>query len=102
MTKLTDAEVARNEYRTYVETAYKLPSMVADNLYRHDRRRRKQSTTHEYTPEGEEAGTYVTTPEEDAKKKKNGGDKPEEALSDGDCYKSYNDYVTTAWKQGKR
>jgi hypothetical protein len=41
-TSLTDAQIAREEYRTYVETAYKIPGRVADSLWRRDRRKKKQ------------------------------------------------------------
>jgi hypothetical protein len=37
---LTDAERARDEYRTYVENAYKIPSLVADSVWRHDRQKK--------------------------------------------------------------
>jgi hypothetical protein len=57
--------------------------------WRHDRRKRR--TTEEY--DRRQQATYVSTSEEE--------DDPEKSLSDGDCYKQYNDYVTTAWKQGK-
>jgi hypothetical protein len=71
-----------------------------DDNWRHDRRRR-QTTTHEFDPEGREGNTYVTSGEDDEEDKKN-GNRSEEALSDSKAARAeYLDYLHNAYKQGR-
>jgi hypothetical protein len=47
-------DIAYADAEAYNTNAYKIPGLVADNVWRHDRRRRR-STTHLYDPECREA-----------------------------------------------